>query len=129
MRARSVDLSTICGGALPELFARELQDVMANIADPNTDPKKPRQIKITVDVYPRQDRKNCDLEMGVTSKTLPVVKVSGSLFIGQQATGKFEGYTTDVNQQDLIDELEKGESTDKPTKPYVLKNESMAPSA
>lgn len=119
MNITKVDLNTICGGALPELFERELLDVMANVADINTDPKKPRRITMTVDIYPHNDRKQCEVELGVTSKTLPVVKVSGSLFIAQKGSS-YEGYTTDIRQQDIFHEVDKAAE---PKRPYVLKEE------
>ena len=122
MSVRKVTLETICGGGLPELFQRELNDVMANIADVNTDPKKPRRITITVEVHPGPDRTNCNLELGITSKTVPVVKVMGSLYISKKGE-KFEGYSSDIRQQDIFREDEKGESTEPERKPYILKKE------
>lgn len=124
LKARKVDLTTICGGAIPELFDREMEDVMKNIADPNTDNKKPRTVTITISIFPQQDRQSCQLECGVTSKTIPTMKASGSLFIAKNEKGTLTGYTTDIRQEDLFKEDEAGESAE-PTaplkKPYVLK--------
>lgn len=117
MKVSKVDLTTICGGALPELFERELTDVMANVADVNTDPKKPRRITIIVDVYPHNDRKQCEVELGVTSKTLPVVKVSGTLIIAAKGS-TFEGYTADIRQQDIFTAVD---TAAKPERPHVVK--------
>lgn len=124
MKARIVDLTTICGGGLPEMFQREMDDVMKNIADPNTDPNKPRQIKMVVDIYPSQDRQTCRLAVGVTSKTLPVARMGGSLFISNQ-NGVLQAYSTDIRQQDIFAEDEAGESAEPETKkpvPYALKD-------
>jgi hypothetical protein len=41
-----VTLSNIAGGAVPELFEHELQKVLANIADPNSDPSATREITL-----------------------------------------------------------------------------------
>jgi len=118
MSVRKVDLTTICGGGLPELFARELRDVMANITDINTDPKKPRRITMTVDVYPSTDRATCALELGITSKHAPIVKMAGSLFIAV-AGETLEAYTSDLRQQDIFDEQTRVEAAPV-QKPYIL---------
>lgn len=41
-----VTISNIAGGAVPELFEHELQRVLENIADPNTDANATREINL-----------------------------------------------------------------------------------
>ena len=45
---KRLDLQTVADGALPELFERELNAVLMNIDDVNTDPKKKRRITIEI---------------------------------------------------------------------------------
>ena len=125
MAVRKVTLETICGGGVPELFERELKDVMKNIADVNTDPKKPRRITMTVDIHPSPDRTTCALEFGITSKTMPVVKMAGSLYISAKGE-KFEAFTSDIRQQDIFEQDEKGESAEPTKKPYVIRDAPAA---
>lgn len=122
MAVRKVTLENICGGGLPEVFQRELADVMKNIADVNTDAEKPRRITMTLDIQPGPDRQNCAIRLGITSKMMPVLKMAGSLYIAAKGE-QFEAYTSDVRQQDIFAGDEKGESAEK-AKPYVLRKEA-----
>lgn len=125
MPVRKVTLESICGGGLPELFQRELSDVMANIADVNTDAEKPRRITITLDIQPGPDRANCAIKLGINSKVMPVMKIAGSLYISAKGE-KFEAYSADIRQRDIFEQDEQGDTADGKTKPYVLRKESEA---
>lgn len=111
MSARKLTLENICGGGLPEIFQRELADVMKNITDVNTDAEKSRRITITVDIVPGPDRKNCQVRLGINSKISPILKMAGSLYIAEMGS-KIEAYTSDMRQADIFEEDEKGESTE-----------------
>ena len=49
-----VSLDTLGGGVVPELFAHELENVLANIDDPNTSPEAVRQLTIVVTIKPSE---------------------------------------------------------------------------
>lgn len=102
MHAKRVDLSTICGGAVPEIFNRELQEIMANITDPNTSVKKSRRIVLTFDFEPMADRKSVAISFGINSKLVPVAAVESNMFITEQA-GQLEAFTNDIRQEELFD--------------------------
>jgi hypothetical protein len=44
----SIDLNTFANGALAERANEELQKILENIADPNTDAKKKRKLTLTI---------------------------------------------------------------------------------
>lgn len=64
-------LSTIKGGALEERFQRELERVLANIADPNTSRETGRAITIQLVFKPADDRQYAAVTARVTSKLAP----------------------------------------------------------
>lgn len=97
-----VTLDTIGGGALSELFAAELARVLANIADPNTDAKTKRSIKIEVAFKAKADRDVADVELTCSSRLAPIAKVSTTVFMGRQH-GKLIAVESDPRQSNLFD--------------------------
>lgn len=63
-----VTLVSIGGGAAVELFDIELERVLRNIADVNTDPKAMRTITLTIKVRPNEERAYGDVLITATSK-------------------------------------------------------------
>jgi len=53
---KAVDLLTVCKGAAVEKFQVEIERVLKNIADPNTDWRKKRKITLTFTFQPSDDR-------------------------------------------------------------------------
>ena len=51
-----LSLGTLKGGAAIELFDLELDKVMDNIQDPNTEPTEAREITLKVTIKPDEDR-------------------------------------------------------------------------
>jgi hypothetical protein len=74
-----VTLDTIGGGALSELFGAELDRILANIADPNTDPTAKRQVTITVAFKPNRDRDLANVELKCASKLAGIMTVSAQV--------------------------------------------------
>lgn len=66
-----MSLSNIGRGALAELFDRELQDVLANIRDPNSDIKKPSAITIKVIIEPDENRSAAKIKYSIESRKAP----------------------------------------------------------
>lgn len=100
---QGVTLDTIGGGALAELFAAELTRVLANIADPNTDPETKRAIGITVSFKPNRERDVADVKLTCTSKLAGIMTVSTRLFMGKHQ-GKLIAIEHDPRQSTLFDE-------------------------
>jgi hypothetical protein len=97
-----VTLDTIGGGALSELFGAELDRILANIADPNTDPTAKRQVTITVAFKPNRDRDVANVELKCASKLAGITTVSAQLFIGKHK-GKLIAVENDPKQSKLFD--------------------------
>lgn len=77
------DLATIGAGATAEKFQAELRTVLANIKDPNTDPKAKRKIVLEFTFYPDQERETVMVAITASSR-LGATKPSGDvMFIGQ----------------------------------------------
>lgn len=98
---QGVTLDNIGGGALAELFNRELATVLANIADPNTNEKAKRSIVITVALKPK-GRDQADVELTCVAKLAPVAKVDTTVFMGR-SNGKLVAVENDPRQSNLFD--------------------------
>lgn len=101
-----VTLQTIGGGALAELFAAELDRVLQNIADPNTDTKTKRQITLAVTFKPGRDRDVAEVELKCGSKLAGIMTVNTQLFMGRQR-GRLIAVENDPRQSSLFDQPER----------------------
>lgn len=63
-----VTLVSLGDGAAVEKFDIELERVLKNIADPNTDPTAVRKITLTVSIKPNQERTIGTVNINATSK-------------------------------------------------------------
>lgn len=97
-----VTLDTIGGGALRELFEAELNRVLANITDPNTDETTKRTIALTVTFKPNSDRDIADVDLACSSKLAGITKVRTRLYVGRQQ-GKLIAIESDPRQTTLFD--------------------------
>lgn len=102
MNHKKVDINTICGGAVPEVFAEAFQEIIDNIDDPNTDQKKPRRIMLAFEFIPLQDRQKVNIKFGIVTKPVPVCHVESHMVLTRQGTGQLEAYTTDIRQEELF---------------------------
>ncbi len=79
-----VDITNLGRGAAVELFNDELNRVLANILDPNTDPKAIRSLTLTVKFKPSEDRDLAATVMEVKSKLASPKGVGTVIFIGKE---------------------------------------------
>lgn len=100
MDYRAVQLENLNSGAIIDLFKEEFQKVLDNIADDNTDPTKPREIKIQVTVKPSKDRAKADTKVRVTSSLAPL-KPHESFILLSFDGKKTSAFVTDINQPEL----------------------------
>lgn len=101
-----VTLGNISGGALGELFQAELDRVLSNIADPNTDTGTKRTITMTVKFKPNRDREVADVEIACGSKLAGIMSVNTQLFIGKYK-GKLVAVESDPRQSKLFDQVDR----------------------
>lgn len=86
-----LDLSKIDDGAVQEKFAHEMEKVLENILDRNTDPTKKRSVTITVDIIPNKDRDMLILASQCKSKLVPREETETKVLFGRNLdTGKLE---------------------------------------
>lgn len=79
-----ITLNNLAGGALPELFAQELQRVLTNILDPNTEAEAKRSIRIDITFEPNPERTSCSHYVEVSSKVAPFNGAAGFMFVGRR---------------------------------------------
>ncbi len=65
---RVVTLATVADGAAAELFQAAWDQVLANCADPNTDPSVKRVVTITISLKPVEDRNVGTVEVSCQAK-------------------------------------------------------------
>lgn len=86
-----IDLEKFADGAVAERFNEELQKVLENIADPNTDAKKVRKLTLTV-AFKADDKRDV-VQVSVQAKTTlaPATNIETKLIIDHEKTGKVIG--------------------------------------
>lgn len=87
MLEKNFNLSTLKNGGLEEVFQRELNIVLDNIADINTSPEAKRNIKIDIELRPDSERESLILSFSVKSKLAPFQKQAVGIFIGKENGG------------------------------------------
>jgi hypothetical protein len=78
-----VRLETIACGAAAERFNEELEKVLANIADINTDPEKSRAITLTITFQPNKMREQATVVVASVAKLAPVKPADSVVYFGK----------------------------------------------
>lgn len=122
MPTPQINLDTFADGALKERANETIRQVLANIADPNTDAKKKRSVTITLHFTGNEQRNLASVDIEAKAKLVPARSVGTSvlidedlngLVVGQELVSGIKGQTmiadsgeivTDVGQP--IDEVE-----------------------
>ncbi|OPY04779.1 MAG: hypothetical protein A4E61_00560 [Syntrophorhabdus sp. PtaB.Bin184] len=76
-------LENLGNGAVQEQFDHVLQQVLANIEDPNTDWKAPRSITLVVKLLPNEDRGQGKMVVTVTPTLAPIKPFSNAVMFGR----------------------------------------------
>jgi hypothetical protein len=79
-----VTLETVSDGAAVELFQRELQRVLENIQDPNTNPEKKRRIRLDVAFHPDESRSEGRVTVKASSKLAPSEAQERTVHFGEK---------------------------------------------
>lgn len=101
METTEIDITTICGGGVNEVFQREFQEVLANIADPNTDSEGTRKLTLTFTLKPHEDRSGAQVFFTCKSALQPVVVAKSPVFLSRH-TGMLKAYAVDQRQGSLF---------------------------
>lgn len=81
-----LNITSIARGALIELAGIEIDKILENIADPNTDLKKARKLTITLTFKPT-DRDSSNIEIQTKSSVVPYNPVATQIYIGKDNAG------------------------------------------
>ena len=101
----AVDLVTIGNGAAVERFQVELDRVLRNIRDENTDHKKPRQIVLSVTLYPNEMRTGGTIAVAADCKLAPYRPHEVPYFVKRRDdTGQLAVMQTNLEQEDMFAE-------------------------
>lgn len=91
MNEKIIDLNKFAGGAVSEKFNNEMQRVLDNIADPNTDFKKARKVTLTVTIKPNAKRNLADIKVEAKSTIAPPQPIGTEMLIGIGTDGEVTG--------------------------------------
>lgn len=103
MEQTEISLTTICHGAVPEVFEREFRELLRNIHDPNTVAEKVRTLTIKFAVKPSEDRSQAVVDFSCKASLQPVKVVKGQFFLSRH-TGQLKAYAVDLKQGALFGE-------------------------
>ena len=97
MERQMKKLDELMDGAVTERFNVEMDRVMRNIYDPNTDPEAKRQITITITIEPNESRDVGRYKVEVKSKIAPMAPITQVCFLRQSDNGMV--VATEVTKQ------------------------------
>ena len=79
---KGLTVESLCGGAVQERINRAIKQVVDNILDPHTDPKKKREINLKLVFSPNEDdREDVSVEARVTTKIASEQGVTTQLYV------------------------------------------------
>jgi hypothetical protein len=90
-----VNLTNLGRGAAVEAFQHELERVLENVKDPNTEPKLIREITLKVKIKPDESRDCGQVSIQASSKLAPVRLFQTDIFIVPGADGEIEAVAAD----------------------------------
>jgi hypothetical protein len=99
-----LSLYNVCRGAADEIFKREVDLVIDNIIDNNTDSEQKRSIIMEFEFIPMKDRSGASISMKVKSKLAGVEPVEGTMFLTRRA-GEVVAVPYDPRQEELFAEV------------------------
>lgn len=89
MSEKLVNLETFANGSLAEQLNTELQRIIDNIADPNTDADKSRKLTMTITVKPSSKRATAAVVIQTKAALAPVIPSETTIMIDRDLrTGK-----------------------------------------
>lgn len=81
------NLDELMGGALTRQFNAEMERVLKNVFDPNTDPKTKRKIQITITIVPNERRDVAEFKVEIKSTIAPHIPMMQSVFLSMDDEG------------------------------------------
>jgi hypothetical protein len=99
---KHITLENIADGVAAELFAHELDKVVKNICDVNTEHKTKRQITLTFSFVPDESREETRIVVEAKSKLAQIKPCAKTAFIGK-LNGKPAIFGQNTRQIDMFD--------------------------
>ncbi len=111
-----LSLENLGRGAAAQLFAREMEKTLANILDPNTPWKPKRVVKLTVEIFPDEERGTGEVEISCASKLPGARGFATRLYMAKGPDGKPIAREDDTQQGKLAfdDEVAAANAAAKP---------------
>ena len=109
---RHFNLETFAGGELSRQINRDIEAVMRNVVDPNTDVKAKRKITVTIEFKPNEQRNFITTNVNSKPTLAPGVQqdlTSGAIDVAEigskmpEATVKVEGKTVDTETGEIME--------------------------
>lgn len=97
-----MDLTKFAGGAVAERVDLAWQELLQNVMDPNTDPKKPRKLTVELTVTPGQKRDMGNVIVVVKTKLEPATGIEATIMMGMNPNGEIE--SAEYHQTQLFEE-------------------------
>lgn len=95
-----VGIETLAAGAVPERFNDALAEVLANIDDPNTEPKAKRKIRLDIVFSPSEGRDSAAIDVRVQT-TLATVRPVGTVVHLTRREGRLVALQSNFRQEAL----------------------------
>jgi len=123
-----IDLNTFADGAVSERFNLELQRVLENFADLNTDPKAKRQINLVVTLHGDEARDVILADVQAKTKLAPAKKLEAKIIMDYDETGKVTGseLKSGIKGQTYLDVETEEIQEDNGTKVYSFRKQEEA---
>ncbi|MCM3111651.1 replication terminator protein [Lederbergia lenta] len=86
-----IDLNNFAEGAVSERLNQELQKVLENIADPNTDPTKARKVTLTITLKADDKRDLAMASVVAKSSIVPAKSIDAKIIMDLDNGGKITG--------------------------------------
>ena len=83
MAKKRISMDDMCGGALLQRFNMEMAKIGRNIMDPNTDPRKPRKLTISLTFKADESRKSLTTSIRTSSSLAPLEPINTIMLAGQ----------------------------------------------
>lgn len=117
---RHFNLETFAGGELSRQINRDIEAVMRNVVDPNTDVKAKRKITVTIEFKPNEQRNFITTNVNSKPTLAPALRAvtalgvqqdltSGAIDVAEigskipEATVKVEGKTVDTETGEIME--------------------------
>lgn len=91
MPLTGINLQELAGGSVAERIDIELQKVLENIADPNTDPKKARKLQVTLTFKADDNRDIANLSVQVKPTLIPAKQTETKVVLDFDDNGMVTG--------------------------------------